>query len=66
MTKLKLLTLLALLPLTATAGISYPKTVPQSVQCGVPPLPPAGCGFESAVCLCATSGQCQWVFLGCR
>lgn len=33
-----------------------------SLQCGLRPLPPLGCRYENARCVCDASGNCQWVF----
>ena len=33
--------------------------------CGIKPIPPIGCTFEDAVCICSANGNCQWIY-ACR
>ena len=34
-------------------------------KCGVKPVPPVGCSYEDAICVCDSDGNCAWFFAGC-
>ena len=57
-TGLKKIILATLLTLASTAAYA-------NMQCGIKPIPPIGCSSSNAVCQCDSSGNCQWVFVGC-
>lgn len=54
---MKKLILLAVTALTLTAGTAY-----ANFQCGIKPLPPLGCEWSDAQCVCS-GGHCEWVFI---
>lgn len=34
--------------------------------CGFEPFKPFGCEKAEAVCFCDDSGECKWIFIGCK
>ena len=52
-------TLLSLLLASSLpAGVAF-------ASCGLKPLPPLGCNYDDAVCICDSDGNCSWFFAGC-
>ncbi len=33
-----------------------------NINCGIKPLPPIGCAYDSGRCVCDSNGNCHWVF----
>ena len=43
--------------LTIVGGTAY-----ANWQCGIKPLPPLGCSYDDAQCVCS-GNSCQWVYV---
>lgn len=45
--------------------VAAPAAFAQSMACGLHPMPPLGCKWEKARCVCDENGHCKWVFEDC-